>query len=187
MEEKDLISRLKMGDEQAFELLYHKYFRRLCAFTNKYLHDYESTREVVQEVFYTIWKNRSQLKTEKPILPFLFQSAKNRSLNILEHSKVEDKYQEVIKYAYLQGDFFDTQDSLLAKELEVKMGSIIESLPEHCRKIFLMSRQEGKKYREIAEELEISVKTVETQMNRALKVFRTELKEYLSIVLIALI
>ena len=176
-----------MGDEQAFELLYHKYFKRLCAFTNKYLHDYETTREVVQEVFLNLWKNRSHLKTDKAISSFLFQAVKNKSLSILQHNVVEDKYKDVIKYAYLQGDFFDTHDSLLAKEIETKMEEIIESLPGQCRRIFLMSRQEGKKHKEIAEELNISVKTVETQMNRALKVFRTGLKEYISIVLVALI
>ncbi len=187
MGEKNLIIRLKNGDEQAFELLYRKYFRRLCAFANKYLHDYDVTQEVVQEVFYTIWEKREHLDSNKEILPFLFQSTKNRSLHILEHQKVEDKYQQVIQYAYSQGDFFDVQDSLLAKELEAKLGEIIESLPEKCRKIFLLSRQEGKKYKDIAEELNISVKTVETQMSRALKVFREELKDYLSIVLFAII
>jgi len=187
MVDKDLVNRLKRGDEQAFELLYRKYFRRLCAFANKYLNNYEATQEVVQDVFFTIWEKRENLDSDKPILSFLFQSTKNKSLHILEHSKVEEKYQEVIKYAYSQGEFFDAADSLLAKELEAKFGEIIESLPEQCRKVFLLSRQEGKKYREIAEELNISEKTVETHMNRALKVFRKELKDYLSIVLFAII
>ncbi|MCW3807508.1 RNA polymerase sigma-70 factor [Plebeiibacterium marinum] len=187
MTEKNLVLRLKEGDEQAFELLYRKYFRRLCAFANKYLHDYEVTQEVVQDVFYTIWEKREHLDADKSILSFLFQSAKNKSIHILEHSKVKNKYKEVLKYAYSQGDYFDVQDSMLAKELEAKLGEIIESLPEKCRKIFLLSRQEGKKYKEIAEELDISVKTVETQMSRALKVFRTELKDYLSVVLFAII
>ncbi len=187
MIEKELVLRIKKGDEQAFELLYRKYFKRLCAFANKYLHDYEATQEVIQEVFFTIWEKREYLDSDKPILSFLFQSTKNKSLHIIEHSKVVDKYQEVIKYAYSQGDYFDTQDSLLAKELEAKLGEIIESLPVQCRKVFLLSRQEGKKYREIAEELNISEKTVETHMNKALKVFRKELKDYLSIVLFAII
>ncbi|MBS2211778.1 RNA polymerase sigma-70 factor [Carboxylicivirga mesophila] len=185
--EEDTIRRLKKGDDQAFELLYHRYFRKLCAFTNKYLNDYEATQEVVQEVFYSIWKNRADLNAHKSITAYLFQLAKNKSLNIIKHSQVEDKYLNVIKSAYLQGDFVDTHDSLLAKEIDIKTQEVIDSLPAQCRKIFLMSRHEGKKHKEIAEELNISVKTVETQIGRALKVFRKELKEYLTTVLLTFI
>lgn len=187
MHERDTIRRLKSGDDQAFELLYYKYFRKLCAFTNKYLNDYEATQEVVQEVFFNIWKNRSDLDANKSITSYLFQLAKNKSLNIIKHSQVKDKYLNVIKTAYLAGDFIDSHDSLLAKEIEMKTQKVIDSLPEQCRKIFLMSRHEGKKHKEIAEELDISVKTVETQIGRALNVFRKELREYLTSVLMTFI
>jgi RNA polymerase sigma-70 factor (ECF subfamily) len=187
LQEEFTILRLKAGDEQAFELLYYKYFRKLCAFTNKYLNDYEATQEVVQEVFFAVWKNRNSLNTDKSIIPYLFQLAKNKSLNVLRHSQVEDKYQDVIKAAYLQGDYIDSHDSLLAKEIEIKTQEVLDRLPEQCRKIFILSRQQGKKHKEIAEELNISKKTVETQIGRALKVFRKELKEYLTTFLLTVI
>ncbi|WP_430813955.1 RNA polymerase sigma-70 factor [Carboxylicivirga sp. RSCT41] len=187
MREEQTIKKLKAGDDQAFELLYYKYFRRLCAFVNKYLNDYEETQEVVQEVFYTVWMNRNQLDTKKSFSSFLFKIARNKSLNIIQHQEVEDKYKSFLKEVYTNENSLDTTDSLLVREINIKSQEIIDSLPEQCRKIYLMSRQEGKKYREIADELDISIKTVETQMGRALKVFRKELKEYLPSLLVAII
>lgn len=185
--EISVFQRIKNGDQQAFELLYRRYFATLCGFANKFLHDNELAEETVQEVFLNIWKNRKDLKTNHSEKSYLFQAIQNRSFNQLDKLKNRDKYQDVLKVAYSDVDEFNAHDSLLAKELSDKIDQSIKKLPEQCRNIFMMSRHEGKKYREIADDLNISVKTVETQMNRALKSLRTDLKDYLSIIIVALI
>ncbi|TKG95468.1 RNA polymerase sigma-70 factor [Puteibacter caeruleilacunae] len=184
MLEKNLLKRISEGDELAFELLYRRYYARLCAFANKFLFDHAAAEEVVQDVFFNIWEGRALLDDEQALKSYLFRSVQNRSLNVIASNKVKDKYADVIKDIYWNSDEFDAHDSLLAKELNEKFLEAINSLPEQCRKIFLMSRNEGKKYKEIAEELNVSVKTVETQMNRALKRLKTDLAEYLSVALI---
>ena len=173
--------RIKMGDEQAFELLYRRYFVRLCAFANKFLGNPQSSEEVVQDIFLKLWENRSTLRSDESGKSFLFQAVHNKSLNLLAHEKVVNRYSEMIKAVYSQPEEFDAHDSLMAKELNINIQSIISELAPECKRIFIMSRTEGKKHQEIAEELHISIKTVETQINRALKKLRIELSDYMVI------
>ncbi|HEY3389658.1 MAG TPA: RNA polymerase sigma-70 factor, partial [Prolixibacteraceae bacterium] len=171
--------RISMGDEQAFELLYRRYFVRLCAFANKFLNDPHAAEEVVQDIFMKLWENRATLRSDGSGKSFLFQAVHNKSLNLLAHQKVVNQYAEMIQAVYSHPEEFDVQESLMAKELSLRIQTIINELPTECKRIFLMSRTEGKKYNEIAEELNISVKTVETQINRALKKLRSELSDYM--------
>jgi len=171
--------RIMMGDEQAFELLYRRYFVRLCAFANKFLNDPYSAEEVVQEIFLKLWENRATLRSDGSGKSLLFQGVHNKSLNLLAHQKVINRYSEMIKAAYAQPEEFDVHDSLMGKELNLRIQTIVKDLAPECKKIYLMSRAEGKKHHEIAEELSISIKTVETQINRALKKFRLELSDYM--------
>jgi len=175
--------RIMMGDEQAFELLYRRYFVRLCAFSNKFLSDPQTSEEVVQDIFLKLWENRAMLRSDGSAKSFLFQSVHNRSLNLLAHQKVANRYSEMIRTVYSKPEEFDVLGSLMAKELNLRIETIINDLAPECKKIFLMSRADGKKHHEIAEELNISIKTVETQINRALKKFRTELADYVTIIL----
>jgi len=179
MNERDIIDRLMAGDESAFELLYYRYFNRLCVFACRFLSDYESSREVVQDVFFSLWASRSRLKSEKPILPYLLQAVKNKCFNLLEHEKVENKYLSVLRQAYIDDEYVCQHDQIQAEELELKIDEVLLSLPDRCREIFLMSRNKGMKQKEIAMQLGLSLKTVETQIGRALKRFRTQLSEYL--------
>ncbi|MEI6865739.1 RNA polymerase sigma-70 factor [Flavicella sp.] len=181
-----ILGRIKLGDDKAFELLYRKYFARLCAFANKFLCDPNLSEEMVQEVFLKIWKNRASLKDQTTEKSYLFQAIQNTSINELHKIKNRNAYQEVLKVAYSKRTEFNVHDSLLGKELDEKINNIISNLPTKCRKIFLLSRKEGKKYREIAEELNISIKTIETQMSRAFKKLKLELHEYITVILISL-
>ncbi|MCT4643675.1 MAG: sigma-70 family RNA polymerase sigma factor, partial [Carboxylicivirga sp.] len=105
----------------------------------------------------------------------------------LEHEKIKKNYAEVMMVAYQDGFNTENTDSLLNQELEQLVNSTLENLPLKCRQIFIMSRFEGKKYKEIADELSISVKTVETQIGRALSVFRKALSAYLSVLLLMIV
>ena len=175
--------RIMMGDEQAFELLYRRYYARLCAFANKFLFDPQSSEEVVQDIFLKLWENRKTLQDGSSGKSFLFQAVHNKSLNLLAHQKVAVKYSEMIKAVYSHPEEFDVHESLIAKELQKKILIVVNDLPPECRRIFMMSRSQGKKQLEIASELNISVKTVETQINRALKRLKIELSDYLTVLI----
>lgn len=178
--------RIMMGDEQSFELLYRRYFVRLCAFANKFLHDPSSSEEVVQDIFLKLWENRATLHNEDSGKSFLFQAVHNKSLNVLAHLGVVNRYSEMIRTVYAHPEEFDVHDSLLGKELNIRIENIIDSLPPECKKIFLMSRSDGKKNQEIASDLNISIKTVETQISRALKKLHAELSDYMAILITVL-
>jgi RNA polymerase sigma-70 factor (ECF subfamily) len=175
--------RIQMGDEQSFELLYRRYFVRLCAFANKFLNDPFASEEVVQDIFLKIWENRLTLRSDESGKSFLFQAVHNKSLNLLAHQGVVNRYSEMIRALYANPEEFDGHDSLMAKELNSHIQIIINDLAPECKTIFLMSRADGKKHREIASELNISIKTVETQINRALKKMRAELSDYMIVLL----
>jgi RNA polymerase sigma-70 factor (ECF subfamily) len=150
------------------------------------LNDPQASQEVVQDIFLKLWETHATFHSDGSGKSFLFQAVHNKSLNILAHKKVVNRYSEMIKAVYAQPEEFDVQESLMAKELNSQIQAIIISLAPECKKIFLMSRAEGKKLHEIADELHISVKTVETQINRALKKLRAELSDYMIILAIIL-
>jgi RNA polymerase sigma-70 factor, ECF subfamily len=182
-----LAKRIKMGDQVAFELYFRKYYLRLCSFANKFLNDPEEAREIAQEAFIKVWENRDGIDPEDSLKSYLFRIAQNSSMNKLRRNKVESKYIEIYKLVYIENSGLSGHESLLARELEENIANSIGKLPSECRKVFEMSRLEGLKYKEIAEILNISVKTVEAQMSKALKSIRIELSEYLTLFLIILL
>ncbi len=182
-----LAMRIKLGDEQAFELFFRKYNIRLCSFANKFLDDPEEAQEVVQDMFVKIWTDREEIDPENSLKSYVYKIVQNLSINRLRRKKVESKYTEIYRLVYIDNHEFSAHESLLARELEAHIIHSIKKLPSECRKIFELSRSEGLKYREIAETLNISVKTVETQMSKALRSLRLELTDYISLILIILI
>jgi len=178
----DLLTlRIKHGDEQAFELLYRKYYARLCSFSTKFLNDPEAAHEIVQDVFAKIWECREDIDPESSIKSYLFKITQNQSINNLRRRKVESKYIEIYKLVYIDKFEPSVIESLIAKELDENVLRSIGNLPIQCRKIFELSRSEGLKYKEIAETLNISIKTVEAQMSKALRSLRIELRDYINI------
>lgn len=174
-----LAIRIKLRDEQAFELLFRKYFPRLCAFSNKFLNDPEEAREVVQEAFMKIWETSEEIDPEESIKAYLYKITRNLSINKLRRRKIISRYTEIYKIVYIDNHELSGLESLLGKELEENVALSVNNMPEKCRKIYELNRVEGLKYREIAELLKISVKTVEAQMSKALRSLREDLSEYL--------
>ena len=183
--DRTIIDKIRKGDEHAFELLFRKYYTRLCGFANKFLASRTDSEEIVQEVFLNIWKNRQKLKVNGSIHPYLFKSVQNLCFNFIAHQKVVDNYYSVIELVYQNSNQeFSAYEDVLYKELQDKIETTIQALPKECERIFRMSRDEGFKYAEIADRLGISVKTVETQISKALSKLKLELKDYITIVLI---
>ena len=174
-----LASRIKIGDKQAFELLFKKHYTTLCSFSNKYLFNPEEAQDVVQDVFLKLWEERDEIDVEGSLKAYLFKVTANSSINKLRRRKVKTKYDEILKLVYIENSGLSPHDSFLEQELTEYIGIALNKIPPQCRRVFDLSRIEGLKYSEIAEYLKISVKTVESHMSKALAILRTELKEYL--------
>ncbi len=179
-----LALRIKIGDEQAFELLFRKYYIRLYGFANKFLNDPEEARDVVQDVFKKLWEGREDIDPEESLNAYLFKITQNNSINKLRRKQVESKYVGIYKLVYVDHREISPYESLLANELNDNVTTAISKIPPKCKRIFELSREEGLKYCEIAAALQISVKTVEAQMSKALRILRLELKDYLRMLIV---
>ena len=165
-----------------YEEMFRTYFSSLCYFAQKYISDLDSSKELVHKVFVTIWENRAEFDFDKPAKSYLFTSVYNRCMNHLRDQKKFTSDENLEKEELKQSNL-NTTDHIETAELESQIWKTINSLPEKCKEVFMLNRFEGKKYNEIAEHLGISVKTVETQMSKALKVLRENLKDYIHIFL----
>ena len=165
-----------------FERLFRDFFPPLMAFARKILGDEDDAREVVHQVFINLWEKRSELDLSSSLKSYLFTSVHNRSLNAIRDRK-KFSSEEVPDVA---GEW-DVSAQIESMELEGKIREAIDSLPEKCREIFELNRFEGLKYAEIAGKLNISVKTVENQMSKALKILREQLGKYLTLLLYLLL
>lgn len=164
------------GDIGEFRSLFNRYYEQLCRFSYSITADMDAAEDIVQEFFYNLWKNR---ETAQPVLSlnaYLYQSVRNNSLHYLQHQIIKRQYAE--KVAATAEPEPDEDTLLEMEELNMAIDKTLEKLPERCSRIFRMNRFEGKKYREIAEILSISVKTVEADMGKALQVFRRSLSEF---------
>lgn len=172
-------------DIQSYELLFREYFIPLTNFANSFLRDMEASKEIVQEVFINMWKKRDEMESGKQLKSYLYTSVRNRSFNYLrDHKKFQSNVLDVELADY---DSPLHVDDLEVEELNEKIQQAIDGLPERCGEIFRLSRFEELKYGEIAEKLGISVKTVEAQMSKALKVLKSELKDYLTLLILFLL
>lgn len=175
--EKKILKRIKEGDIKQFEGLFKEYYEMLCHFAIKYVKNIEQSEEVVQDTFYNIWKNKETLNITASIKAYLYTAVRNNCLQVLRTRSLDIKYENYYKSHYVN-ESISPSDELNAKELSNVINKALNSLPERCREIFKMSRYEGLKYHEIAEKLSISIKTVEANMGKALKHFRSYLKDY---------
>ena len=172
--DREIIVGIRNGDIGQFESLFRSTYSSLVNYARSILKDKDTAEEIVQDLFYVLWRDRKKIKILSSLNGYLFRAVYNKSMHYIEHQKVVDKYAgKAVKGMGI--DPIDPVEVLKYKELNEKIANIIGKLPERCGKIFCMSRFEGLKYSEIAEELSISVKTVEANMGKALKVFRNEL------------
>ena len=175
-EDKELYRKLREGDEHAFKALFQKYYPAMCHFARQFLHDSEMAEETVQELFVHIWEKRASLNIETSVKHYFFRSIRNQCLNQIQHQKIRQQYASKMMESSHQE--IDPEQYYMEVDLIKRIEKSIESLPPKRQKIFRLSREQGLKYKEIAEQLNISVKTVEAQMGLALKHLRDQLKEF---------
>ncbi|MBI9065359.1 MAG: RNA polymerase sigma-70 factor [Marinilabiliaceae bacterium] len=183
-----LVRQLKSGSKSAFNSIYHEYYEMLLYLSLQYVSEREDAKEAVQEAFVKLWENRATLKETANIRNFLYTIVKNNSLNVLKKQEVILRSHENIRWMEMHYNYEAMArlgfDSIEFKELKQKVDEAIENLPEHCRVVFKMSRFNQLKNREIAQKLNVSEKTVEAHMTKAMKLLKGELKPYLSLLII---
>jgi RNA polymerase sigma-70 factor (family 1) len=184
--ESTIINLIKEGNGQAFEKIFREYFKSLHAYAYTFMKDDEQAEEIVQNVFCRIWEKRDQLNPDGSLKAYLYRSVHNESLNYLKHQKTRAVFQVHYSNSEEQGGN-EASEKILIAELDVHIQKALSELPLQCRTIFQLSRFENLKYKQIAAHLNLSVKTVENQMGKALKVLRLKLAEFLPIVLYMII
>lgn len=180
-DEKKIIREIKKGDIQSFERLFKEHYEALTFYANRYLKDLDRSEEAVQDVFYSIWIKRGELNIRESIKSYLYTATRNKCLKMLRADQTADKYSEYMQKSDPQ-KVFTPVDELNAKELNSLIERTLGQLPRRTREIFKLNRYQGMKYTEIAEKMSISVKTVEANMGKALKIFRRNLDEYLKVI-----
>jgi len=180
MTDKDQLEffhKISGGDEKAFEKLFRAFYPSLCLFASGILNNKESAEETVQETFLKIWENRLSLHINSSVKNYLFTAVRNRCLNQLQHEKIKNLHARRLMEE--TSPEIDYSDHFLDPDLARIIGESILSLPEKRREIFRLNREDGLKYKDIAEKLNISLKTVETQMGLALRTLREKLKDFI--------
>ncbi len=181
--DNELLRKIRRGDLCAYESLFKDYYVMLGIIARSFVINQHAAEEIVEDVFIKIWERRKYAVINTSLRAYLIKAVQNRCINYLKQQKNErekkEKTSKNINYELLCWSEDYPLDKLLDNELSDAIEKAVCNLPERCRQIFLLSRDKGLQYEEIAKNLKISVNTVKTQMKIALARLREELKEYL--------
>ena len=177
MDDRELLDRVRVGDEAAYDTIFRTWYPALVRVAGAILKDSDVAEEVVQDVMVELWRRRHVLDADVTLRAYLLRAVKNRSLNHLRHLKVRRDTTGDVEALYDEPVAAD--QPVVAQELSEAVQKALAELPPRCREVFDLSRVHGLKYSEIAESLGISQKTVEAQMGKALRVLRERLAQWL--------
>lgn len=175
---EETIHKLNAGDEQTFDTVYKQYYRGLCAFASQYVSEYE---EIVQDVMMWLWENRILLNPEMSLKSLLFTMVKNRCLNNITHNQIKQQVREKLYDKFK--DQFEDPDFYVEGELIALVTKAIRELPDDYRQAFELNRFHHLTYNEIADRTGVSSKTIAYRICQSLKILRTELKDYMPLLL----
>lgn len=179
---KSIITALKAGDEQVFDMVYRYYFRKLCAFCSQYVREQEEVEEVVQETMMWLWECRHTLIEDLTLKTLLFTIVKNKALNRVSHFEIRRKVHQEIVDKYKEK--FTNPDFYLSDELFRLYEEALKKLPKEYQEAYEMNRKLHLTHKEIAEKLKVSPQTVNYRIGQALKLLRIALKDYLPLFII---
>lgn len=191
--ELELLKRLKNDDDVSFKVIFNKYYPRLYYFVLEFLPFDDIAENIVQDIFLTLWKKRHDLIDDTNLGAYLFTVAKNSCLYTLRSERYRRKIFSERSFDMVEVDSNITALSTIESsvytfdEIEQIIQKTLDELPPQCRRVFMLSRFEDKKNREIAEELNISVKVVEKHISKGIKAFRVALKDYIPFIAYLLI
>lgn len=173
-----LVQRIRAGDERALEIVFRAHYGSLAGFVQRYVQAPDVAEELVQDIFLKLWSRREQLTEIESLRTYLFRAVRNQALNWLRRRKLERRWEEEHSEESEPVTAIAADDDASEQEITQAVRYAVDRLPPRCREIFLLSRDGGLTYNEIAKALDISVKTVETQMGRALKALRVSLASW---------
>lgn len=185
-DDREWIENIRKGDEESFEFLFKKYYLSLARFAWRYVGSKAIAEELIQELFTNLWEKREELDTKGSVRSYLYKSVRNLSLNHLKHQNVKNKYDSEWM-AQIGNPQIEFRDDKREKQIREAIAQAIEELPERSRMTYKLHRYDGLTYSEIAEVMDISVKTVESQMTRTLKILRERLAWLLPFLMITLL
>lgn len=174
--DRELQERLRRGDHSAFDVIFRAHYAALVGLAERMVREREAAEEVVQDVFVEVWRRRETLAIEETMRAYLYRATRNRALNRIRHEQVRQKNQHKVE---ADASVEPALRRVEEREIDQAVREAVSNLPDRCREVFELSRGSGLKYAEIAEVMGISVKTVEAQMGKALRVLREQLASWL--------
>lgn len=190
--ENELVKGIKRQDKEVFKYLYNHFFQRLFLYAKSYLDDDQESKDIVQELFYKLWEKNKKINFPTTVSAYLFRAVHNNCIQVLRHKTIEKKHNDHSRMKLLEAEivYHNSTDhifsSLNLQEIQEVFRRTLLQMPEKTREIFLLSRQLGNKNREIASNLNISIKTVEYHLSNALIFLKEHMKDYLLIFILSL-
>jgi RNA polymerase sigma-70 factor, ECF subfamily len=187
--EKDIVDKIKNGNIKAYEQIYHLHSGSLLLYANSLVGSFDVAKDIVQDVFVTIWEKRNLLFISASLKSYLYKSVRNACLDFIKHQKVIEKYNDQARNELFEmevkynSSVFELSEEIIFDTRLNEINKAIEMLPDQCRKIFKLSRFDGFKNREIAAQLGISIRSVDTQIYRALKTLRGTLRNIITLMI----
>lgn len=169
-----IVSALKKDNVEAFELLYNRYRKLIYSFSLKYLFDIEESKELVQTVFISLWEHRQYIDEQKPVRNYIFRSAVNAIYNVLKKKAVRRRY--MLSQLLKPEESSNPYEHIFFSDLDEKINIVINSLSPQQKRIYDLKSREGLTCEEIAEKLQLSVRTVENQVYRVNKVLKKQFR-----------
>jgi RNA polymerase sigma-70 factor (ECF subfamily) len=177
MDERNLFERIRRGESEAFDAIFRKWYPQLVRYAESMLGERAVAEEIAQDVMLKVWDSRQTLTIDESPAGYLLRATRNRTLNELRHRKVQQKSQiHLVKDDRVSAS---AEADLTEQKIQAALHDAMDALPERCREVFELSRVQGLRYSEIAEAMQISVKTVETQMGKALRILRERMAPFL--------
>jgi RNA polymerase sigma-70 factor, ECF subfamily len=180
--EKVLISKLKIGDSSAFTSIFIAYYKDLVIFASRFTKEFNTAEEIVQDTFVKLWEEHESVNINISLKSYLLKTVQNKCLDWFRHNKIMKKHDKYVMESSLQFEF-DTDSYILHSELQEEIEATLCKLPDEIAETFRMNRYKGLRYAEIAEILNVSVRTIEVRIGKALNMLRNHLKDYLIIII----
>lgn len=177
--EVQLLERLTKDDQQAFNSLFKIYYRNLILFAGYFIPSQNVCEDIVQSIFVTLWSDRRNLQTDKSIKSYLLKAVRNRCIDYIRHQNIKQEYESYLIERQELLEYYDTENYLLYSDLHQHLQAALSKLSPEKREVLIMSRLEGIKYKDIANQLQVSERTVEVRISQALKELRLLLKDFL--------
>lgn len=183
--DKELLEKIKEGNESAFEILFIRYYEPLCKYAYGILKNKNEVEEIVQSVFVKVWEYHKNIQIKISFKSYLYQMVHNAVANEIKRKKVAQKHEEELTRLNLHSPISENYPiaNLISQESVEKIEKEIASLPEQCRLVFIKYKFEDKSYNEIAEEMNISNNTIKTQLRRAMQKLHEAFKEYFLLII----